>query len=99
MADLFTYQLVTLILHSKMKPNDWKAGLKKIPWHGLFSAVGVASRFLPPPYNIAAFAAFAGWRIGEERRDVALQKDTSAKAVIDAISQIGSAAAGQFIHF
>lgn len=84
-----------------MKPHNWIAGLKRIPLHSLFAGVGIAARFVPPPWNFVALGGFAAWRALEERRDHAKGLDTPAKAVIDFSSQVGSAVAGAFVptHF
>jgi len=80
-----------------VKPHDWKAGIKRIPLHAIFSLVGIGTRFLPPPFNLIALGGFALWRVSEEYKDYAGKRDTGVKALIDAGSQIGSAAAGAFI--
>ena len=82
-------------------PNGWKQGIQRIPLHSAFSLVGVGARFLPPPWNFVAIGGFAAWRAVEEVRDVTGKRDTHGKAVIDWVSQVGSAAAGAFIpwHF
>lgn len=78
-------------------PHDWKAGLKRIPIHSLFSLVGVGARFLPPPWNFVALGGFAAWRGVSEYLDYKHKRDTAAKAGIDLASQVGAAAAGAFI--
>jgi hypothetical protein len=79
------------------KPHDWKAGLKRIPLHSLFAAVGVGARFLPPPWNFVVLGSYAAWRVAEETLDYVKKRDTLAKAGIDLASQLGAAAAGAFI--
>lgn len=82
---------------AKSAPHNWLAGLKRIPLHALFSAVGVGARFLPPPWNFAALGGFAAWRAIAELGDYRGKRDTGAKAAIDFASQVGSAAAGAFV--
>lgn len=86
-------------LLNPLKPHDWKAGLKRIPIHSLFSLVGVGARFLPPPYGFIALGGFAVWRAIEEKKDHKKGLDTPTKAVIDWGSQVGSAVAGAFVPF
>jgi hypothetical protein len=83
------------------KPHDWIAGIKRIPVHLLFSGVGIGAKFLPPPWNIVALGGFAAWRLYGEHQDHAKGLDTPGKAVIDWLSQVGSAVGGSFlpIHF
>lgn len=82
-----------------MHPKNWLHGLKRIPLHALFSAVGVGARFLPPPWNIVALSGFAAWRVYAEHQDYRQRKDTRGKALIDLASQVGSAVAGAYVHF
>lgn len=77
-------------------PNDWIDGLKRIPLHGLFAAVGIGARFLPEQWGLVALCVFTLWRTIAEYGDYKGKRDTAGKAVIDFTSQVGSAVAGFF---
>jgi len=81
-------------------PHGWIKGIKRIPLHlgGFGVPFGLATHFLPPPWNLVVLGGLAAWRAVAEWRDYKGKRDTSAKAGIDYASQVAGAVAGVLIH-